>query len=219
MPLNQANKTSNTLFAQSKFGMRVELDCGPDKIRHTIKDFSGMRAFYVPYETLVVDSLPTLKVRNEILYRREWLVPLALFLIGYVIFNANGNNGLSTSLCVAAFVCFGFLVLANLLNYFSVTFTQLPMNPPAPGSGGHYVRIMQGKDHDEILSEIMRRWKARMLSLFGELNPKTDAESESNKFRWLHQRGVIDDEELQRTLLTINAMHGGGPDPAGRSVN
>jgi len=55
--------------------------------------------------------------------------------------------------------------------------------------------------------------------LFGELNPKTDAESESNKFRWLHQRGVIDDEELQRTLLTINAMHGGGPDPAGRSVN
>ncbi len=98
--------------------------------------------------------------------------------------------------------------LAQIFGLLSVTFTQIEMNPPAPGSNGHSIRILKDKDHDEILAEIMRRWKARMALLYGNVNLRADVERETKKFEWLRQRGVIDDERFQRALRILKASKG-----------
>jgi hypothetical protein len=64
---------------------------------------------------------------------------------------------------------------------------------------------LKDKDHDEILAEVMRRWKARMAFLYGNVNLQADVERETKKFEWLRQRGVIDEERFQRALQILNA--------------
>jgi hypothetical protein len=95
--------------------------------------------------------------------------------------------------------------LGQVFGFLSITFTQIEMNPPAPGSGGHAIRILKGKDHDEILAEVMRRWKARMAHFYGNVNLQADVERETKKFEWLRQRGVIDDEHFHRAMRILNA--------------
>jgi hypothetical protein len=51
----------------------------------------------------------------------------------------------------------------------------------------------------------MRRWKARMAFLYGDVNLQADVERETRKFEWLRQRGVIDEERFQRALRILNA--------------
>jgi hypothetical protein len=58
------------------------------------------------------------------------------------------------------------------------------------------IRILKDKDHDEILAEVMRRWKVRIALLYGNVNLQADVERETKKFEWLRQRGVIDEERF-----------------------
>jgi hypothetical protein len=51
----------------------------------------------------------------------------------------------------------------------------------------------------------MRRWKARMALLYGNVNLQADVERQTKKFEWLRQRGVIDEERFQRALRILNA--------------
>jgi hypothetical protein len=51
----------------------------------------------------------------------------------------------------------------------------------------------------------MRRWKARMALLYGNVNLQADVERETKKFEWLRQRGVIDEERFQHALRILSA--------------
>jgi len=169
----------------------------------TISDHSGSRIFDALYETLKVDSFPTVTTRRTIWRVRIVYAAIAIFLLAILV--SNISKPLAGALVIVAVLLVPLYWLGQIFGLLSVTFTQIEMNPPAPGSNGHSIRILNDKDHDEILAEVMRRWKARMALLYGAVNLQADVERETKKFEWLRQRGVIDDESFQRALRILNA--------------
>ena len=93
---------------------------------------------------------------------------IAVFLLAIVV--SNISKPLAGALVIVAVLLVPLYWLGQIFGLLSVTFTLIEMNPPAPGSGGHSIRILKDKDHDEILAEVMRRWKARMALLYGNVN-------------------------------------------------
>jgi hypothetical protein len=203
MPLVKSDNSAESISTQSRLGTKLKIEFAPERLRYTISDHSGSRTFDAFYETLKVDSFPTVTTRRTIWRVRIVYVAIAVFLLATVV--SNISKPLAGALVIAAVLLVPLYWLGQIFGLVSVTFTLIETNPPAPGSGGHSIRILKDKDHDEILAEVMRRWKARMALLYGSVNLQADVERETKKFEWLRQRGVIDDERFQRALRILNA--------------
>ena len=203
MPLVKSDNSAESVSTQSRLGTKLRIEFAPERLRYTISDHSGSRTFDAFYETLKVDSFPTVTTRRTIWRVRIVYVAIAVFLLATVV--SNISKPLAGALVIAAVLLVPLYWLGQIFGLVSVTFTLIETNPPAPGSGGHSIRILKNKDHDEILAEVMRRWKARMALLYGNVNLQADVERETRKFEWLRQRGVIDEERFQRALRILNA--------------
>jgi hypothetical protein len=201
---------------QKKFGVRIEIRCEPERLSYSIRDYSGGRTFTAPYETLAIDNLPTLTFANMAFFRRTLLIPLSLLILSIL---TTQNTPLSEGIALLCFICFAGLLSAKLRNFFSVTFTQIPMQPLPPGSDGHLIRIIQDKNHDDILANIIRHWKARMLALYGEVQPNIDPEIQAARFNWLRKHNVIDDKELRIAMSKIEALVKAGVEQPSGSIN
>ena len=203
MPLVKSDNSAESISTQSRLGTTLKIEFAPERLRYTISDHSGSRTFDAFYETLKVDSFPTVTTRRTIWRVRIVYVAIAVFLLATVV--SNISKPLAGALVIAAVLLVPLYWLGQIFGLVSVTFTLIETNPPAPGSGGHSIRILKNKDHDEILAEVMRRWKARMALLYGNVNLQADVERETRKFEWLRQRGVIDEERFERALRILNA--------------
>jgi hypothetical protein len=202
MPLVKSDGTAELVSTQRRLGTKLKIEFAPDRLRYTISDHSGSRTFDAFYETLKVDSFPTVTTKRTIWRARVLYAAIAIFLLATVV--SNVSKPLAGLLVIVAALLAPFYWLGQILGFLSITFTQIEMNPPAPGSGGHAIRILKDKDHDEILAEVLRRWRARMAHLYGDVNLQADVERETKKFEWLRQRGVIDDAHFQRALRILN---------------
>jgi hypothetical protein len=203
MPLVTSDNPAESMSTQSRLGTKLKIEFAPDRLRYTISDHSGSRTFEALYETLKVDSFPTVTTRRTIWRLRIVYVATAVFLLAVLV--SNLSKPLAGALVIVALLLVPLYWLGQILGLLSITFTLIEMNPPAPGSNGHSIRILNDKDHDEILAEVMGRWKARMALLYGNVNPQADVERETKKFEWLRQRGVIDDERFQCALRILKA--------------
>ena len=201
MALAKSQGPAESISTQSRPGTKLKIEFAPDRLRHTISDHSGSRTFDALYETLKVDSFPTVTTRRTIWRVRIVYAAIAIFLLAILV--SNISKPLVGALVIVAVLLVPLYWLGQIFGLLSVTFTQIEMNPPAPGSNGHSIQIL--KYHDEILAEVMRRWKARMAFLYGTVNLQADVERETTKFEWLHQRGVIDEERFQRALRILSA--------------
>jgi hypothetical protein len=203
MALVKSQGPAESISTQSRLGTKLKIEFAPDRLRYTISDHSGSRTFDAFYETLRVDSFPTVTTRRTIWRVRIVYAAIAIFLLAILV--SNISKPVAGALVIVAVLLVPLYWLGQIFGLLSVTFTQIEMNPPAPGSNGHSIRILKDKDHDEILAEVMRRWKARMAFLYGNVNLQVDVERETRKFEWLRQRGVIDEERFQRALRILNA--------------
>jgi hypothetical protein len=203
MPLVKSENPAESISTQSRLGTKLKIEFAPDRLRYTISDHSGSRTFDAFYETLKVDSFPTLTMRRTIWRPRVLYAAIGIFLLATIV--SNISKPLAGLLVIVAALLAPLYWLGQVFGFLSLTFTQIEMNPSPPGSGAHLIRILKDKDHDEILAEVMRRWKARMALLYGNVNLQADVERETKKFEWLRQRGVIDEERFQRALRILNA--------------
>ena len=203
MPLVKSDNSAESISTQSRLGTKLKINFAPDRLRYTIADHSGSRTFDALYETLKVDSFPTVTTKRTIWRVRIVYAAIAIFLLAILV--SNLSKPLAGALVVVAMLLVPAYWLGQIFGLLSVTFTLIEMNPPAPGSNGHSIRIVKDKDHDEILAEVMRRWKARMAFLYGNVNLQADVDRETKKFEWLRQRGVIDEERFQRALRILKA--------------
>jgi hypothetical protein len=142
-------------------------------------------------------------MRRTIWRPRVLYAAIGIFLLATIV--SNISKPLAGLLVIVAALLAPLYWLGQVFGFLSLTFTQIEMNPSPPGSGAHLIRILKDKDHDEILAEVMRRWKARMALLYGNVNLQADVERQTKKFEWLRQRGVIDEERFQRALRILNA--------------
>jgi hypothetical protein len=201
--LAKSQGPAESISTQSRLGTKLKIEFAPDRLRYTISDHSGSRTFDAFYETLRVDSFPTVTARRTIWRVRIVYAAIAIFLLAILV--SNISKPLAGALVIVAVLLVPLYWLGQIFALLSVTFTQIEMNPPAPGSNGHSIRILKDKDHDEILAEVMRWWKVRMAFLYGTVNLQADVERETRKFEWLRQRGVIDEERFQRALRILSA--------------
>jgi hypothetical protein len=203
MPLLKSDNSAESISTQSRFGTKFKINFGPERLRYTIADHSGSRTFDALYETLKVDSFPSVTTRRTAWRFRIVYVAIGVFLLAILVSNA--SKSLAGALVIASMLLVPLYWLGQMFGLLSMTFALIEMSPPPAGSNGHSIRILKDKDHDDILAEVLRRWKARMALLYGNVNLQADVERETRKFEWLRQRGVIDDERFQRALRILNA--------------
>jgi hypothetical protein len=79
------------------------------------------------------------------------------------------------------------------------TMFRLATNP----AGLKAVQVLRDKAHDEIISELQRRWRDRLRRLHLAVNQLSDPKKETDKYTWLKEHGVISDEEYEAALAEL----------------
>ena len=190
-------QTGRTSASESRVRARTGYRCRYPVIPSSLNQHDAL------CETLKVDSLSPSRREGQSGAFASYTRRLQSFCSQILV--SISAKPLAGALVIVAVLLVPLYWLGQIFGLLWVTFTQIEMNPPAPGSNGHSIRILKDKDHDEILAEVMRRWKARMAPLYGNVNLQADVERETRKFEWLRQRGVIDEERFQRALRILSA--------------
>ncbi|WP_306476575.1 hypothetical protein [Methyloversatilis sp.] len=94
-----------------------------------------------------------------------------------------------------------------------VKYTVLAFN------GGNVFIIQDGKTHDQVLDELMKRRKAQLLSLYGEVDLESDLEREKSKFEFLKDQGVMTQEEADAKIRQAISVLGTSPTDGPRTLN
>lgn len=68
------------------------------------------------------------------------------------------------------------------------------------------IYVIQGKDHEKIIEEIMTRRNHQLLNWYGNINFENDLEKEKSKFKWLFEQGVISNEDLDIKIAQIESF-------------
>jgi hypothetical protein len=143
MALAKSQGPAESISTQSRLGTKLKIEFAPDRLRYTISDHSGSRTFDALYETLKVDSFPTVTTRRTIWRVRIVYAAIAIFLLAILV--SNISKPLAGALVIVAVLLVPLYWLGQIFGLLSVTFTQIEMNPPAPGSNGHSIRILKDK--------------------------------------------------------------------------
>lgn len=69
------------------------------------------------------------------------------------------------------------------------------------------IRILRGRQHDQILQQLRSRRKQQLLRWYGEINPDNEFQHELRKFHWLAEQGVISDEERDHKIAELEFHH------------
>lgn len=85
--------------------------------------------------------------------------------------------------------------------------------------GGSVFIIQDNKTHDSIRNELMKRRKAQLLSLYGEVDLENDLEREKAKFEYLCEQGVISKEEANAKIRQASSAQGAWEEEAPRVLN
>lgn len=68
------------------------------------------------------------------------------------------------------------------------------------------VFVIQDKYHDQIMSTIKERRKKQLLNWYGNINSEGDLEEEINRFKWLHNQGVLTKEESENKIAQAELL-------------
>lgn len=183
------------IVQQKKFGNEHTFDFGENEVNFAFKDRSGSGDVDIDY-----GAIPE-KTSTQI-ERNEWLrnVGLLWLLIGgfQVTFALLNDRPLSGT---------GFWVLVGSICLAAYKWRQVRYTVFNTDQGSLF--IIDDARHDQIVEELVSRKRERLLQLYGEIDPSNDAARETEKFRWLHKRGVISDDVLSSRLAEIQRIGGG----------
>jgi hypothetical protein len=87
MPLVRSENPAESISTQSRLGTKLKIEFAPERFRYTISDHSGSRTFDAFYETLKVDSFPTLTMRRTIWRPRVLYGAIGIFLLATIVSN------------------------------------------------------------------------------------------------------------------------------------
>lgn len=79
--------------------------------------------------------------------------------------------------------------------------------------------VIQGKDHEKIIDEIMARRNRQLLDWYGNINYENDPEKEKSKFKWLCEQGVISSEDMDIKIAQIESFRLSDSSYSAQSLN
>ena len=186
-------------IAQKRLSHRTRCVFGEDRLEYEWKDASGSRGFSVEYAEISRER-QTLVERNAWLRNAGWfwvVLGACLSVLGYV-----QQHSLVPSPWLP--VGIGCLVAYR---WRTVGFTVVPTEK------GNLL-VIQDANGERILREIETRRAGQLRREYDFFPEGEDAEPLRRRFRWLHEAGVLSDDELAQRLRKIDAH-----DPAVQAVN
>jgi len=131
--------------------------------------------------------------------QNEWLrnvgylwCALGVFQLGFAIYSEASISGK------------GFWILLGLACIAWAHFSKVKYSIFQAEHGNIY--IIQGKKHDEIISELNTRRKKQLLNWYGEVNPENELENEIGKFKWLVEQNIITKEESEQKIAQAELL-------------
>jgi hypothetical protein len=170
------------------------------------KDRSGSGDVDVAYANL--SSKSSIKIEDNSWWRNAGYIwcGIGLLNIGYGLANGQGAAGRGFWLIVGL-VCLA-VYWVSRVKYTVIGF-----------EGGSIFIIQDNKTHDSIRNELMKRRKAQLLSLYGEVDLENDLEREKAKFEYLCEQGVISKEEADAKIRQASTAQGVWKEDAPRVLN
>ncbi len=69
------------------------------------------------------------------------------------------------------------------------------------------ILIIQDKQHDIIVNELLKRRKEQLLSWYADINMENELASEINKFKWLAEQEVLSEDESKQKIEEVKFYH------------
>lgn len=173
-------------FVQKRLATNIRLDLGPMEVRYFVRDNSGERETLIDYANL---SGTTRRVFEKNLWLRNvglmWCV-LGVITIGLAV--AADRLGVGSAFWLG-------LGLA-CLGVFYLTQSRYTVFDSESGA----VFVLEDKQHETIVNELVTRRRARLLDLYGDFNPANPIEQERRKYEWLVKEQAMTREEADRRI-------------------
>lgn len=181
---------------QKKGHIEVEYDFQDEALHYRTADRSGVRDVMIPYEAITLDDVTTVHARRFSRSAPPDLVALlAVLAMLAVRWSADQD-------AVTAFFAAFFAVLTIALRRL-----RGPQLTVFNTHRGKIRVIVDGKDHDMIVSEMKARWLRRMKALYGAIDFSADPGKEIAKFKWLRERSIVTEPEYQEAVRKLQAVH------------
>jgi hypothetical protein len=180
------------VVTQRKFGRKTTIQFGEDRLGFTLSDPTGRVEGSVFYELIDPDNTSTVTVNAGQRYYPPVILVAVLAVMG--VSSLGAPFAVIGCLPVLIVICVWVLRFSRLI---SVTFTMLSVSK----SGAvNRIRIIKDKQHDRILERIKAARIARIRRLHLAVNPAANPAEEAKKFKWLLDRGIIDEAEYRTAM-------------------
>ena len=178
---------------QKKFSTHQTFTFNEDHLNYAFKDKTGSDDFDLNYANFPEKSSVTIE-------QNEWLrnVGILWCLLGTYSVGSAAYKGLSLSGT-------GFWLFVGVLCIIWFALTKIKYSVFKTEAGN--VLVMNDKNHDKIISEIVSRKKTQLLKWYGDINFDNDLENEINKFNWLAEQKVITKEEAEKKIAEVEFSH------------
>lgn len=178
-------------FAQKRLGTNISFDFADTELTHAIRDKTGERDAVIDYAEITLGKRRVFETKEW--YRNVgvlWCI-IGLASIGFDLYN--GSLGVLSG--------FWLVIGGGCLIYYFATKTSYTVIETQNGA----LWIMEDKQHPQIVAEIEKRRKARLLDLYGALNLDNDADQELAKIEWLVKQKVLTRAEADLQAAQIRS--------------
>lgn len=164
-----------------------------EQFNYTYEDSSSKGDVDVDY-----GDLP-LKISEQV-EQNEWLRNVGLLWIGIGVFqSAYGSFINGTFYFDPMWIFIGAICLA-WATFSKVTYTVYKTE-------GANIFIIKDKQHDELISELMKRRKEQLSTWYADINMENDIVNETNKFKWLVKQNVLTEDVARQKIEELKFYH------------
>lgn len=178
-------------ISQKKRSTRLKFSFNDDSFNYAYKDRAGSGDIDVRYVEFPTKSAVSIE-------RNDWLRNIGLLWCAIGALQLAYAIGAGESLQGR-----GFWLLVGLICLLWYRWATVKYSVFRTSAGN--VLVIQDREHDRIVDEIKRRRREQLLALYGELDTRNTLDEEIGKFSWLHEQGVLSQEELEQRLAQVRA--------------
>ncbi|TDP05041.1 hypothetical protein DFR39_11273 [Roseateles asaccharophilus] len=184
---NRLAPAKHMKIEQKKFSNVHTFDFKDRFLNFAYKDKSGSGDVDVAYANL--SSKSSIRIENN-----TWWKNVGYIWCGIGVVNIGMGIAAGESAAGRGFWLLMGLICLGVYHATRVKYTVIGFE------GGNLFVIQDGKTHDQVVSELMSRRKAQLLSLYGEVDLESSLDRERAKFEYLKEQGVISQEEADEKI-------------------
>lgn len=193
----------NVFFQKSK-SVRISFSFEDGGFVYNVEDRSFQNRYFINYRDINMIDFPEFSNHNYHIQLSYVLTVIGGSIFSFMSRPRVDDNMIIFIVSINIFAIFVIWVLARL-GVFSQRFSLIPVHEFPPGSFGHHAKIVKDSRHDAIVARLKAGWAQWMRAQYGDIDFQNNPAQEIAKFRWLHERGVINDNELSLVLRQLEA--------------